>query len=56
MKIIFMGTPEYAVPALKELINSRHEVVAVVSQPDKVNARNNTVRTGIKDICGFFMA
>ena len=35
MKIIFFGTPDYAVPALKAIINSRHEVVAVVSQPDK---------------------
>ena len=34
MRIIFMGTPDFAVPVLQSLINSRHEVVAVVTQPD----------------------
>ncbi|MFA9409438.1 MAG: methionyl-tRNA formyltransferase, partial [Candidatus Dadabacteria bacterium] len=33
MKIIFMGTPEFAVPSLKALIESDHDVVAVVAQP-----------------------
>lgn len=35
MKIIFMGTPDFAVPCLEELIASRHSVAAVFSQPDK---------------------
>lgn len=35
MKIIFMGTPDFAVPCLEKLINSEDEVVAVFSQPDK---------------------
>lgn len=35
MKIIFMGTPHYGAIILKKLIESRHEVVAVVCQPDK---------------------
>ncbi|MDE6469786.1 MAG: methionyl-tRNA formyltransferase [Eubacterium sp.] len=35
MKIIFMGTPDFAVPCLEKLIEYRHEVVAVFSQPDK---------------------
>lgn len=43
MKIIFFGTPEYAVPSLKALINSRHQVVAVVSQPDKAKGRSNKI-------------
>lgn len=34
MKIIFMGTPEFAVPIL-EMLNQEHEVVMVVTQPDK---------------------
>ena len=34
MRVIFMGTPEFAIPALKELI-SKAQVVAVYSQPDK---------------------
>ncbi len=43
MKIVFMGTPQFAVPALKALNNSRHEIVAVVTQPDRVNARGKKV-------------
>ena len=35
MNIIFLGTPEFAVSILDKLVNSRHNVVAVVSQPDK---------------------
>ncbi len=35
MRIIFMGTPEFAVPSLKALTESHDEVVAVVCQPDK---------------------
>ncbi len=35
MKVIFLGTPEFAVPALKAIYNSSHEIVAVISQPDR---------------------
>lgn len=35
MKIIFMGTPDFAVPCLEKLIEYKHEVAAVFSQPDK---------------------
>ena len=35
MKIVFMGTPDFAVPCLEALIQSRHEVVGVFTQPDK---------------------
>ena len=52
MRIIFMGTPDFAVPVLQSLINSRHEVVAVVTQPDRPKGRgkNNAVFTG-KGVC-----
>lgn len=43
MKIVFMGTPDIAAGVLDALINSRHEVVAVVTQPDKPNARGNEI-------------
>lgn len=43
MKVVFFGTPEYAANVLKSLINSRHEVVAVVSQPDKAIGRSNKI-------------
>lgn len=39
MKIIFLGTPHFAENVLQKLINSRHEVVAVVCQPDKLVGR-----------------
>lgn len=35
MKIIFMGTPEFAVPSLEKIINSQHQVLAVVTGMDK---------------------
>ena len=41
MKIVYFGTPEYAVPSLQAIINSNHEVVAIVSQPDKPKGRSN---------------
>ncbi|HSE83761.1 MAG TPA: methionyl-tRNA formyltransferase [Thermodesulfobacteriota bacterium] len=39
MRIIFMGTPEFAVPSLKALIEPEDEVIAVVTQPDKPKGR-----------------
>ena len=35
MKIIFMGNPEFAIPTLSKLIDSKHEIVAVVSNCKK---------------------
>lgn len=40
MRILFMGTPEFSVPSLKKLIDSNHEVVALVCQPDKPKGRS----------------
>lgn len=39
MRIIFAGTPEFAVPTLQALINSSHEIIAVYTQPDKPSGR-----------------
>ena len=39
MNIIFMGTPDFAVPALKALYNSEHKVMAAFTQPDKPKGR-----------------
>ena len=39
MNIIFMGTPEFAVPSLKALIDSKYDVVGVVCQPDRPKGR-----------------
>ncbi|HBA48098.1 MAG TPA: methionyl-tRNA formyltransferase [Lachnospiraceae bacterium] len=43
MKIVFMGTPEYAAEALEALISAGHEVVAVVTQPDKARGRSRVL-------------
>ena len=39
MKIIFWGTPEYSVNSLNILNKSEHEIIAVISQPDKKRSR-----------------
>ena len=39
MKIIFMGTPEPAAHVLKMLIDEHHEIVLVVTQPDRPKGR-----------------
>lgn len=39
MKIVFMGTPEFAVPCLQKLIDCGHEVTGVFTQPDKPQGR-----------------
>lgn len=41
MKIVFFGTPQFAVPTLKKLIEHPFEVVAVITQPDKRRGRGN---------------
>lgn len=43
MRIIFLGTPEFASKCLDKLINSKHDIVAVVAQPDKPSERGNKV-------------
>ena len=39
MKIIFWGTPEYAVASLDSIYNTNHQIIAVVTQPDKKRSR-----------------
>ena len=39
LRIVFFGTPAFAVPSLRALLESRHPVVAVVSQPDRPKGR-----------------
>lgn len=44
MKIIFAGTPEFAVPALAALIKAGHEIVMVLTQPDRPAGRGMQLR------------
>lgn len=41
MRIVFMGTPESAVPSLRRLVDDGHQIVAVWTQPDKPAGRGN---------------
>ncbi len=43
MKIVFMGTPDFAVPSLEALIENGHDVVGVITQPDKPKGRGYTL-------------
>lgn len=44
MKLIFMGTPESAVPALKRCVDDGHEVISVWTQPDRPAGRGNKLK------------
>lgn len=44
MKVIFMGTPDFAVGTLEEIIKAGHEVVLAVSQPDKAVGRSKALK------------
>jgi methionyl-tRNA formyltransferase len=43
-RIVFMGTPSFAVPSLQTLLEDGHEIVAVVTQPDRPAGRSGTAR------------
>lgn len=43
MRIVFMGTPEFAVPSLKALCEAGYDVAAVFTQPDRPKGRGNKV-------------
>ena len=51
MRIVYMGTPDIASAILKDLINSRHDIIAVVTQPDKPKGRGGKVQyTPVKEV------
>ncbi|MBP9999993.1 MAG: methionyl-tRNA formyltransferase [Clostridiales bacterium] len=43
MKVVYMGTPDFAVPPLKALVEAGYEVLAAVTQPDKPKGRGKTL-------------
>jgi methionyl-tRNA formyltransferase len=43
MNIIFMGTPDFSIPSLKKLNESKHKVVAIVTAPDKQRGRGRKI-------------
>jgi methionyl-tRNA formyltransferase len=51
LRVVYFGTPEFAVPTLRALIESRHPVVALVSQPDRPRGRgHHTTPTPTKQL------
>lgn len=48
MRVLFMGTPDFAVYSLDALCSSRHEVIGAVTQPDKPGNRGVTVFSAVK--------
>jgi methionyl-tRNA formyltransferase len=43
MKIIFMGTPDFSIPSLKAIYESKYELIAIVTAPDKERGRGQKV-------------
>ena len=51
MKLIFMGTPDFAVPSLERLIADGHEILLVVTQPDKPVGRKQILTPSAVKVC-----
>lgn len=50
MQIVFMGTPDFSVPALEALVEAGHQVIGVVTQPDKPKGRGKAIlKTPVKE-------
>jgi len=49
MRVVFLGTPSLGVPAIQQILNSNHQLVAVVCQPDKIGSRNKVTFCAIKE-------
>ncbi len=51
MRVIFMGTPEFSTKALEAIVAAGHEVVLVVTQPDKPKGRGKEIQMSPVKIC-----
>lgn len=50
LRIVFMGSPEFAVPSLEKIISSSHKIVGIVTQPDKIRGRGKkSLPTAVKE-------
>ena len=50
-KIIFMGTPAFAVPTLKALIHEKYEILSIVTQPDRPRGRGQKLKPSPIKLC-----
>ena len=51
MRIVFMGTPDFAVPCLKALLQAGHEIAGVFTQPDKPKNRGHQMTPPPVKVC-----
>ena len=51
MKIVFFGTPDFAIPSLKSIVDSKHTLLSVVTSPDNKAGRGLKLKQS--DIRGF---
>ena len=51
LRIVFMGTPEFAVGSLQRLVENNYNIVAVVTQPDKPVGRHPSRSTPLPTAC-----
>ena len=49
MKIVYMGTPDFAVPVLEKLVEKGHELGYAVTQPDRARSRNKVTFSPVKE-------
>ena len=50
LRIVFMGTPEFAAVTLRALIDAGHEIVLVLTQPDRRGNRNKMILSPVKEL------
>ena len=43
-KILFMGTPNFAIPVLKSIFNSQHKILEIYSQPPRKKNRGQKIK------------
>ena len=51
MKLVFLGTPDFAVEPLKAIAKSKHEILAVVTQPDRPTDRGHKIAMSAVKVC-----
>jgi methionyl-tRNA formyltransferase len=51
MRIVFMGTPQFAVPTLEAILNAGHQVIAVYTQPDRPKGRGQNLLPSPVKVC-----
>jgi methionyl-tRNA formyltransferase len=50
VKIVYMGTPQFAVPCLETLVDDKHEIIGVFTQPDRPSGRGRKINiTPVKE-------